>query len=96
MEPHYKVHGILGILVLQVDPDLLLKPEIWDGVKYYLYSLCYVDDILCIHHNADAVLEWLHESFPLKLGFGNPDMHIGAKLSPPSLLLFCRFLLKCG
>ena len=39
-----------------------------------------MDDILCIHHDADAMLEQLHKSFPLKLGFGNPDMYLGAKL----------------
>ena len=26
------------------------------------------------------MLEWLHKSFPLKLGFSNPDMYLGAKL----------------
>ena len=59
-----------------------LKPEIRpeDGVKYYSYLLCYVDDMLCIHHNADAVLEQLHKSFSLKLGVGNPDIYLGAKL----------------
>ena len=41
------------------DPNLWLKPEIRpdDGVKYYSYLLCCVDDILCIHHNADSMLE---------------------------------------
>ena len=51
-----------------------------NGVKYYLYLLCYVDDILCIHHNADSMLELSDKSFPLKLRFGNPDMNLGAKL----------------
>ena len=43
----------------KADPDLLLKPEIRpdDGVKYYSYLLCYVDDIICIHHNSDSMLE---------------------------------------
>ena len=26
------------------------------------------------------MLEWLHKSFPLKMGFGNPGMYLGAKL----------------
>ena len=30
-------------------------------------TFIYVDDILCIHHNADSVLKWLHKSFLLKL-----------------------------
>ena len=66
----------------KTDPDLWLQPETIpeDGVKYYLYLVCYVEDILSIHHNADSVLEWLHKSFPLKLGFSNADMCLGAKL----------------
>ena len=55
-----------------------IRPE--DGVKYYSYLLCYVDDILCIHCNADTMLERLHKSFPLKPGLGNPDMYLGAEL----------------
>ena len=35
---------------------------------------------LCIHHNADSTLEPLNKSFPLTVGFGNPDMYLGAKL----------------
>ena len=61
----------------KADPQLWLKQEIRpeDGVQYYSYLLCYVADIHCIHHNADAVLKLLHKSFPLKPGFGNPDMY---------------------
>ena len=40
----------------------------------------YVDGILCTHHNANAVLIWLHKLFPVKLGFGKPDMYLSAKL----------------
>ena len=60
----------------------MLKPEIRpeDGIKYYSHLLCYVDDILCIHHNADVVLEWLHKSLPLKLGFDRPGIYLGATL----------------
>ena len=49
----------LGHESCKVDPDLWLKPKFRpeDGVQYYTYHLCYVDDILCIHHNADAMLE---------------------------------------
>ena len=72
----------LGYQSCKGDPDLWLKLEIRteDGVKYCSYLLFYVDDILCIHHNADSMLEQLYKSFPLKLGFSNPDMDLGAKL----------------
>ena len=29
--------------------------------------------------HSDSMLEQLHESFPLKLGFGNPDMSLAVK-----------------
>ena len=72
----------MGFESCKVEPDLWLKPKIRpeDGVKYYSYLLLYVDDILGIHHNADMVLQWLHQSFPHKLGFGNPVMYLCIKL----------------
>ena len=72
----------LGYQSCKADMDLWLKPEIRteDGLQYYSYSLSYVDDILCIHHNVDSMLERLHQFFSLKLGFGNPDMYLGIKL----------------
>ena len=45
-----------------------------------LFLLFYLDDILCIHHNADTMLEWLHKSFPLKSGYGKPNMYLGDNL----------------
>ena len=35
---------------------------------------------LCIHHSANGVLQQLHQFFPLKPGYGSPDMYLGAKL----------------
>ena len=72
----------MGYQSCKVDLDLWLKPERRpeDEVKYDSYILCYVDDISCIHHNVDTMLEWLHKSFALKPGFGKPDMYLGAKL----------------
>ena len=79
----------MGCEPCKADLNLWLKPEIrpGDGVKYYSYLLCYVDDILCIHHNADDMQEWLHKSFPLKPGFGNHDMYLGAKLCKTSYIM---------
>ena len=72
----------LGYESCKADLDLWLKPKIRveDGVKYCSYLLCYVDDILSINHNADTMLEQLHKSSQLKLGFGNPEMYLGVKL----------------
>ena len=39
------------------DNDLWMKPEIDpDGDKYYSYILCYVDDVLVVHHDAMTTL----------------------------------------
>ena len=72
----------LGNKPCKADLDLWLQPEIRpeDGVQYYSYLLCYVDDILCIHHNAEDVIQRLHKSFPIKPRFGKPDMCIDVKL----------------
>ena len=63
----------LGYESCKAGLDKWLKPEVRqeDGVQYYSYLLCYVDDILCFHHNADNVIQWLHKFFPLKLRFGH-------------------------
>ena len=79
---HARCMESFGYMSCKANPDLWLKLEIRleDGVQCYCCLFCYMDDILCIHHNADAVLEWLHKSFPLRPGFGNPDMYRGVKL----------------
>ena len=73
------------------DIDLWLKHEVRpsNGFKYYSYILCYVDDILCIHHDSMAVLNKLEKYFKLKPGLtGDPDMCLWAKL--------CRITLRNG
>ena len=49
----------LGYQSCEADPDLQLKLEIRpeESAQYYSYILCYVDVILCIHHNANTMLE---------------------------------------
>ena len=72
----------LGYKSCKADPDLWLKPKNRpeDGVQYYSYLLHFVDDILCVHHNADNVLWLLHKSFQLNPGFGKPNMYFHVKL----------------
>ena len=47
----------MGYKSCMADPDLWLKPEVIpsDKSEYYSYIICYVDDILCIHHDSMAV-----------------------------------------
>ena len=73
----------LGYTPCLADPDLWMKPEIRpsDGHKYYAYILLYVDDVLVIHHDANAELERIDNHFEMKPGsMGDPDLYLGAKL----------------
>ena len=65
------------------DPNLWMKaqykPE--NKLEYYSYILCHVDDILCIHHDPDNVLNKLIGCMSLKPGsVGSPNMSLGMKL----------------
>ena len=60
-----------------------MKPEFMseDKLEYYSYILCYVDDILCIHHHPDDVLNKLNGCVSFKCGSVRiPDMYLGTKL----------------
>jgi hypothetical protein len=73
----------------KANPNLWLKavtrPE--DNVHYHTYILCYVDDILCIHHNPISVMNEINGYYlPLKLSsVGNLDIYLGAKLKQMQL-----------
>jgi hypothetical protein len=67
----------------------LANPDLWykevklteTGVSYYSYILIYIDDILCIHHDAMPMHDKLKNYFTLKPSLiGNPSMYLGAKL----------------
>lgn len=64
------------------DPDLWYKPEVdADGDPYYSYILCYVDDVLVIHHDAMPTLMKIDKYFKLKpSSIGDPEMYLGTKL----------------
>ena len=73
----------LGYKSCDADSDLWLKPEFRPGDKleYYSYILCYVDDILCIHHDPDDVLNKLNGYVLLKpSSVGSPNIYLGTKL----------------
>ena len=60
-----------------------MKAQYWpeDKLEYCSYMLCNVDDILCIHHDPDDVLNKLNGYMLLKPGsVGSPDMYLGTKL----------------
>ena len=73
----------MGYTSCKADPNLWLKavtrPE--DNMGYYAYILCYVDDILCIHHDPMSVMNEINGYLPLKpSSVGDPDIYLGAKL----------------
>ncbi len=73
----------MGYTSCKADPDMWLKavtrPE--DNVPYYAYILCYIDDILCIHHDPMSVMKEINGYLPLKpSSVGNPDIYLGTKL----------------
>jgi len=73
----------MGYTSCKADPDLWFKamtrPD--DNFKYYAYILCYVDDILVMHHDPMTVLDKINGYMPLKpSSVGDPDIYLGAKL----------------
>ena len=42
----------LGYKSCLADPDLWMRPQNVGNFKYYSYILCYVDDIVVVHHDA--------------------------------------------
>ena len=72
-----------GVSVIYADPNLWMKaqyrPE--DKLEYYYCILCYLDYILCIHHDPDDILIKLNGYLPLKPGsVGSSNMYLGTKL----------------
>ena len=72
----------IGYTSCKADPDLWLKPmKNEDGVEYYSYVLCYVDDVLVIHHDAMGVLDKIDKYLTMKpTSKGDPGMYLGVKL----------------
>jgi hypothetical protein len=78
----------MGHTSCKADPDLWYKAETRpaDNFRYYAYILCYVDNILCVHHNPLSVLNLINGYMPLKPSLvGDPDIYLGAKLKMTQL-----------
>ena len=42
----------IGYKPTWADPDVWLRPAVKpDGFEYYEYTLCYIDDVLCLSHD---------------------------------------------
>ena len=66
------------------DKDLWMRPEARPSTreKYWSYVLCYVDNVLVIHHDAMRVLNIIGKFFKMKddANKGELDMYLGVKL----------------
>ena len=60
----------LGYDSCHADPHFLYIPMVYpaDNFKYYSYVLLYVDDCLCICHNAEQELHKINKFFKMKDG----------------------------
>ena len=57
----------LGYKPCLADTYIWLNPEVSDdGVEYYSYILCYVDDILVVYHNARSALDQIDQFINLR------------------------------
>ena len=69
------------------DPDVWMRAATKpDGEAYYEYILCYVDDILCISHDAERPMKQIGNTMKFK---GNkiiePEFYLGARLKKKQL-----------
>ena len=72
----------MGYVSYPCDPDLWLKEQTdRKGRRYYSYILCYVDDLLVVHHNPKRIMDSINSFLPLKPdAVGPSEMYLGAKL----------------
>ena len=69
----------MGYTFCKANPDLWLKAETRpdDNFKYYSYILCYIDDILVIHHDGMSILAQINSYLPLKpSSVGDLDIYV--------------------
>ena len=73
----------LGYNPTKADSDVWLRPAVKpDGFEYYELVLCYVDDVLCMSHDAMSTMKGIQRSFKLKDDkIKEPETYLGAGLS---------------
>jgi hypothetical protein len=67
----------MGYISCKADPNLWYKAVTRrdDNFKYYAYILCYVNNILVMHHNPMTILDKINGYMPLKpSSVGDPDI----------------------
>eukprot|EP00804_Cyclotella_cryptica_P024735 CCRYP_001712-RD/>CCRYP_001712-RD protein AED:0.26 eAED:0.27 QI:0/-1/0/1/-1/0/1/0/353 len=72
----------MGYVSCPADPDLWLKEQTdRKGSWCYSYILCYVDNLLVVHHKPKRIMDKINSFLPLKpASVGPPEMYLGTKL----------------
>jgi hypothetical protein len=57
----------MGCVSCKADNDLWFKPKARpdDRFQHHSYALCYVDDVLAMHHDAMTQIQQINKQFPL-------------------------------
>ena len=77
----------MGFKSTLADPDVWIRPAVKsDGEEYYQYMLVYVDDLLCVAHDATAPLREVMSDFKFKKdAIEPPEIYLGARLQRKDL-----------
>ena len=77
------IESRLGFVPTVMDPDVYIRRNIdKDGRAYYEYLLVYVDDVLAISHDPDAIMKQIGARFEIKNGdVAPPTRYLGADIS---------------
>ena len=72
----------IGFRSSMADPDVWMRPASKpSGEKYYKYILCYINDILCISHDAYRPMEEIKRTLKFKNDkIVEPDFYLGATI----------------
>ena len=77
----------IGFKSTLADPDVWIRPAVKpDGEEYYQYMLVYVDDLLCVAHDASTPLREIMADFKFKKdAIEPPEIYLGARLQKKDL-----------
>ena len=77
----------IGFKSSMADPDVWMRPATKpSGERYYEYILCYVDDILCISHDAARPMDEIKRTLKFKNDkVVEPDFYLGATIKKKML-----------